>query len=254
MNRFACILLFAALACAQKTEELQPTGLDLFLLVGQSNMAGRGAIEAADAEPIARVYALGQDLHWKLASDPLHSDKPTAGVGLGRSFAKWLLRVEPGASIGLIPAAVGGTSLEEWKPGGKLFNDAVMRAGVARKSGRFRGILWHQGEADTKDDALARSYRERFAVFIAALRKEVGDPNVPVVVGQLGEFFKGQKIVNEQLASIPLTVPHAGFASSAGLRHKGDEVHFDSPSLRELGRRYALAFEALDPSWGSSHP
>jgi hypothetical protein len=57
------------------------------------------------------------------------------------------------------------------------------------------------------------------------------------------------RVVNEQLALIPLKVPHSGFVSSAGLMHKGDGTHFDSPSAREFGRRYALAFMALDPTW-----
>ena len=35
-------------------------------------------------------------------------------------------------------------------------------------------------------------------------------------------------------------------ASSQGLKHKGDEVHFDAASYRELGRRYADALLALE--------
>jgi hypothetical protein len=71
------------------------------------------------------------------------------------------------------------------------------------------------------------------------------------VVGQLGEFYSGAfaRTVDEQLAIIPLQVPKTAFVSSAGLKPKSDNVHFDSPSLREFGRRYAHAFLMLDPGW-----
>ena len=232
----------------------QPRDLQLFLLIGQSNMAGRGEVEAQDQEPIPHVYTLNKELAWVPAIDPLHSDKPTAGVGLGRSFAKRLLKEDPAASIGLIPSAFGGTSLEEWAPDGKLFLDAVKRTRAALQAGKLRGILWHQGEADSGKEALARSYRERWIKTIEALRKELGADSIPIVVGELGEFYAGEyaPVVNEQLASIPLTAPYTAFVSSARLKAKSDRVHFDSPSLREFGRRYALAFLSLDPAWGAT--
>jgi hypothetical protein len=236
----------------------QPRDLQLFLLIGQSNMAGRGPIEPQDKEPIPQVFSLNKAMEWVPAIDPLHFDKPEiAAVGLGRTFARTLLASRPNASIGLIPCAFGGTSIEQWKRGGQLYEDAVKRAKFAMKSGRLRGILWHQGEADSGTAKLAGSYRERWTEFITLLRRDLDAPDIPVVVGELGEFF-GKKAdapptfaatVNEQLALIPLTVPHTVFVSSAGLTHKGDEVHFDTPSIREFGRRYAHAFLSLDPSW-----
>lgn len=238
---------------------LLAANLELFLLIGQSNMAGRGQVEPADREPIPRVLALGKDGEWAPAVEPVHFDKPYAGSGLARSFAKTLAEANPAASIGLIPCAVGGTGLSEWKPGGKLYSDALERARIAMKSGRLRAILWHQGESDSGDEKLAGTYRERWSEWIRSLRQDLGDPDVPVIVGQLGEFFAKEnggnspfaRVVNEQLAVIPLYVRHTAFVSSAGLTHKGDRVHFDRTSLRELGRRYALAYLSLDPEWAA---
>lgn len=226
---------------------MAPKELDLFLLAGQSNMAGRGDVEAQDRAPIDGVFALNKDLAWQPALDPLHWDKPIAAVGLGRSFAATLRKYGAAGQIGLIPAAFGGTSLEEWKPGGKLFTDAITRARAAAPAGRLRGILWHQGEAECAKEETARMYGARFAVMATALRAELGAADVPLVVGQLGGFYKGQfaPVVNAQLATAPLWMQRTGFVSSAGLGHKGDEVHFDSAGLRELGRRYALAWMAL---------
>jgi hypothetical protein len=231
-----------------------PQNLRLFLLIGQSNMAGRGAIEPQDREPIPRVLMLNKAMEWVPAVDPMHFDKPEViGVGIGRSFARLLAQENPSVTIGLIPAAFGGTSLDEWKPGDKLYKNAVERTKFALKSGKLSGILWHQGEADSNDEAKARSYRERFTAFVQTLREDLGAPDVPVVVGELGEYLKSpySKIVSEQLAIIPLSVPHTAFVSSAGLHPKSDIVHFDTPSLREFGRRYALAFLSLDSTWNT---
>src|ERR1700733_9583755 len=56
----------------------------LFLLVGQSNMAGRGDIEAEDKQIHPRVLMFSKDDTWRPAVDPLHFDIPTAGVGPGK--------------------------------------------------------------------------------------------------------------------------------------------------------------------------
>lgn len=227
--------------------------LEIFVLAGQSNMAGRGAIEPAHNQPAAGVLMLTKDRTWVPAIDPMHFDKPIAAAGLGRSFAARLRQAKPSREIGLVPAAFGGSALDEWMPGTAHYSNCVERTLVALRRGKLRGILWHQGEADSATEALARSYRDRFARFIRSLRSDLGYPETPVIVGQLGPFFRrGESaIVNEQLASVPLTIPNAGFVSASGLTHKGDDVHFDAASLREFGRRYALAYLALDASWES---
>jgi hypothetical protein len=220
-------------------------------------MAGRGVVEPQDREPIPGVYMLNKELAWVPAVDPVHFDKPIAGVGVARSFAKVLVAANPRASLGLIPAAVGGTSLDQWKPGGELYTESVRRTRAGMKSGKLRGILWHQGESECGSAEKAKSYGERFGKFVQALREDLGAPEVPVLIGELGEYLYDRpkntspfaRVVNEQLALIPLSVPHAGFVSSAGLTHGGDVLHFNAASLREFGRRYGHAFLALDPAW-----
>lgn len=252
------LMFFAAFAIGSLlAQNAPPHDLQLFLLIGQSNMAGRGAVEAQDRETLPGIFMLNKELAWVPAVDPLHFDKPAiAGVGIGRSFAKVIRRANPEASIGLIPAAFGGSSLDEWKPGGKLYVDAVSRAREAMKSGKLRGILWHQGESDSGKEELVKSYRARFAELIQHLRTDLDAPEVPVVVGELGEFRDGvlNRQLNEQLALMPFTVRHSAFVSSAGLVDKGDKTHFDAPSQREFGRRYGLAFLSLDSGWTSPDP
>lgn len=246
MNRRLFLASLAALPAVAA-----PESLDLFLLTGQSNMAGRGVVGPDDTKPLTKIWAFNKEMQWTPAVDPLHWDKPAiAGVGIGRSFASTVRAARPGAEVGLIPAAFGGSALDEWKPGAPHYQNAVTRAKSAMKNGTLRAILWHQGEADAGTPDKANSYRLRWTEMMTRMRKDLGAPDVPVVVGQLGEFFTRApyvRTVNEQLAMLPASVAHTAFVPSFGLKHKGDDVHFDTPSIKEFGRRYAHAYLMLAP-------
>lgn len=222
----------------------QPAPMSIYLLIGQSNMAGRGAIEAEDRVPHPRVFVLDKTLAWAPGIDPLHYDKPVAGVGLGSTFGRVIAEADPAAVVGLVPAAVGGSSLDEWMPGQPLYAEAVRRAREALKHGELAGILWHQGEADTAAEKAA-VYAEKFRRMIARLREELSADAVPVIVGETFRLRAGAATINAVLAELPASVPGCAFVSSEGLTDRGDKVHFDSPSLRELGRRYAAAWRRL---------
>ena len=258
-RRLAAIIALcfvASLARAQTPPLPSKENFHLFLLVGQSNMAGRGVVTPADKLPHPRVLMLNQASEWVPAIDPLHFDKPAAGVGLGRSFASAIADANPGVTIGLIPCAVGGSPIDAWKPGvfyqptqSHPWDDAMRRANVALKSGTLKGILWHQGESDATRE-LAPAYAAKIHDLIARFRAELHRPAVPFVAGQLGRFaespwneFKTQ--VDQAHRDLPRKVPRTAFVSTEGLKDKGDKVHFDSDSYRELGRRYAEAYLKL---------
>lgn len=239
---------------AQSADELPPKEkFHLYLLVGQSNMAGRGKIEPQDEQPDPRILMFTKDRRWRPAVDPLHFDKPVAGVGLGRSFARVLAEKNPDVTIGLIPCAVGGSPIAAWEPGGyhastktHPYDDMLERAKAALPAGTLKGILWHQGESDSRPGP-AEVYEEKLHALIARLRKQLDAPDVPFLAGQMGVFAErpwsdAKKMVDAAHRALPEKVPHTAFVSAAGLSHKGDEVHFDSASYRELGRRYAKAY------------
>jgi Carbohydrate esterase, sialic acid-specific acetylesterase len=255
MIAFALVSSFAFLCgAAQVTASTPetPRDLSLVLLIGQSNMAGRAAIEPQDIVPIPGVFKLDAESQWVPAIDPLHFDKPkVAGVGLGREFARTLVKARPGAQIGLIPAAVGGTSLDQWKVGGELYNQALARLRVAQKSGKLVAILWHQGEADSSREERASSYASRWIVMMKQLRIDAGAPNVPIVAGEIGEYLHRTyaHVVNEQIDSLPKLLDHVASAPVKGLTAGPDGLHFDSASQREFGRRYAAAFFTIAPKW-----
>jgi hypothetical protein len=208
-------------------------------------MAGRGAVEAQDLQPHPRVFMLTKELAWVPAVDPMHFDKPDRiGTGLGKTFGIVVADTTPGAVIGLVPAAFGGSALDEWAPGQPHYVNALARAKEALKHGRLAGILWHQGENDSTPDKAA-TYASRFARMIAQLRADLDSQDVPVIIGETGRFREDGAAINAALAHVPEFVPHCAFVSAEGLADKGDKLHFDSPAFRELGRRYANAWLAL---------
>lgn len=234
--------LTCLLAAAAAFADPAPERMKLFLLIGQSNMAGRGKVEAQDKLENPRVFMLTKDLKWVLAKDPLHFDKPVAGVGPGSEFAREVLKADPGATIGLIPCAVGGTSLDQWKAGGALYKTAVERARQAMKQGRLAGILWLQGEADSAPDKAA-TYATRFDAMIGRLRKDLKADKVPVVMGEVSHGYGNNDAVNVELAKAAKKVPLCALASSEGLGNKA--LHFNSADVRALGRRFAAEYFKL---------
>jgi hypothetical protein len=232
----------------------------LYLLIGQSNMAGRGEVGVLDREVHPRVYALDRARRWVPAADPIHFDKPIAGVGPGLTFGKVMADRDPAASqrVGLIPCAVGGSPIRTWQPGGYWhqteshpYDDAIARTHAAMAEGTLRGILWHQGESDSNPED-AGQYEERLVALIDRLRSDLGAPGVPFVAATLADFFverrpEGQ-VVNQALRRIVQCVPGTACVESGDLAHGGDDLHFGAEAARELGRRYARALIALTQS------
>ena len=228
------------------------SNLNVFLLIGQSNMAGRGRLDDVPSLQHAEV-SMFRDGRWIPAEEPLHTDKPgIAGIGLGMSFAVQLATRAAIAPIGLIPCAFGGTSLAEWMPCTELYENAVSLALAAMlNGGQLRGILWHQGESDSGNRDDAGSYGRRFQAMIQKLRTELSAETVPVITGELGPFLQKDDgtefsaVVNQELRGLEDAVPVYGCVGAHDLGHNGDELHFDAASLREFGIRYATTYIEL---------
>ncbi len=234
---------------------------DLYLLIGQSNMAGRGQIGPQDTEIHPRVFALDRATQWTPAVDPIHFDKPIAAVGPGLCFGKMMADHDPATCVGLIPCAAGGSPISTWQPGGyweqtdsKPHDDALERTYIAQQCGILKGILWHQGESDSNENDAAL-YLDRLEALIARLRSELDAPGVPFVAATLGDFVVSRnswaQVVNEALCELPQRVNQSACVETTGLDHNGDKLHFDGASAHKLGRRYAKAMIQLQDVGGN---
>ena len=220
-----------------------------FLLIGQSNMAGRGFLSEAIPVDTTHIKIL-RNGRWQKMFRPINPDRSFSGVSLAESFAEAYAK-KYNVDVGLICAADGGTKLEQWQVGGLLYENAVSQAKLALRTSTIVGVLWHQGESDCAPE-LTKTYKERFEVIMNALRKDLGLDDVPFILGELGSFLKNyseytQNYVkmNEQLREIASANKLTGIASADGLMANADNLHFNAKSLYEFGLRYFAEFERL---------
>lgn len=219
------------------------------LMIGQSNMAGRGFINEVPMICNERILML-RNAGWQMMAEPINYDRPNAGIGLAGSFAAMWCMEHEGEQIGLIPCAEGGSSLDDWAVDKNLFKNAVIQAGFAMQDSELIGILWHQGESDSYGGGY-QTYYKKLQVIIESLRKELNAFEVPLIIGGLGDFLGKNgfglncteyELVNEQLLKFAREQENSCFVTAEGLIPNPDGIHMDAVSQRIFGVRYYEAF------------
>lgn len=222
------------------------------LIIGQSNMGGRGFKEEVPPIINDRLYVL-RNGRWRAMYVPVNPDRVTSGINLVESFAD-IYANEHSVDVGIIPCADGGTSLDQWQVGGLLFDHACYMAELASRTSTIAAVLWHQGESDCSDDKYP-FYEEKLTVILDAFRKKLNLYDVPFLLGGLGdylEFFEGSDVfknyiyVNEALKRVADNNKMTGFVSAKGLDSNPDNMHFSAKSLREFGLRYYNEYLKLE--------
>ena len=218
-----------------------------FLMIGQSNMAGRG--ELIESEQITNdncfMFRMGR---WQKMSEPINPDRALFGIKfpsgacLATSFADCVSN-HYGVKVGLIPCADGGTGLDAWQKGEVLYDYTVMMANLAKRSSKIAGIIWHQGETDAYSLTRAKAHKQKFIDMITSLKKDIGLENVPVIIGELAynyerNFGDNHLLINKQYHEIASEFDDFAVVSAKNLTLKADGLHFNLPSLREFGKRY----------------
>lgn len=227
-----------------------------FLLIGQSNMAGRGQIDPAHLLMDDRCVMLRMG-RWQQMVEPINVDRcvfpghgPQSGANLATTFAIRCAETQ-NVRVGLIPCADGGTRLSQWMPGEALFEHAVFQTRLACRTAVLSGILWHQGESDYGPELDLDAYKRDLVAMMHALRHQVGD--VPIVLGELGYAEQGFRPAmkphidrfNAALPDMARSIGRCAVASAEGLPCRGDELHFSTEALRTFGRRYWDVFANL---------
>lgn len=246
MLKLPTCLLATLMAVALPTLAEPPTPKDehhVYLLIGQSNMAGRAKMDEADTKPIPGAFLLNDKDQWEPATNPLNRHSTIRkGLGMqklgpGSSFGAAMAKEDEDVTIGLVVNAKGGSAIGQWKKGTRFYKEAVRRAKAAQDSGTLKGIVWHQGESDAK---APETYLDSLSQLITDLRKDLGIDDLPFVAGQV----KDLPAINEQIAKLPEEVEHTAFIPSEGLKTT-DRWHFDAASVRLMGERYAEAMLQL---------
>ncbi len=235
------ILLLLAFSLSSCRGQKRPC--DVFLLIGQSNMAGRGVMIRGDSVEMKGVWLLDGEGVPQKASNPLNKfssirkSLEMQQIGPGYSFAR-TLREATDRDILLVVNARGGSSILEWTVGGRFYDEAVRRSRQAMEHGRLVAILWHQGESDSSDPS---GYMEALSTIVSAMRTDIDSPEVPFVAGEIARWHKNASKFNSVINTVPQYIPRSGVVSSEGasplIDH--DDPHFSREGQLLLGERYA---------------
>jgi hypothetical protein len=227
--------------------------LHIYILVGQSNMSGRAEVEDKDHEIPANLHLLDNSGNWVRATHPFiqYTNVPNSqdekvikakgkiGLNLGLEFARRMSKTDPDAAIGLVVNSKGGSGIETWMKGveGNNYDKTMERIRPTLNFGIIKGVLWHQGEAILD---LGEKYLDALATVIDQFRKDLADPNLPFVAGQIAPLTKDKEKIdafNRRLLELPKQVPHTRVVQANDL--SGKDIHFDGAETRKLGERYA---------------
>ncbi len=224
----------------------------VFIMAGQSNMAGRGFVEPQDTLTNNRIYSINQAGDLVLAKEPLHFYEPNlTGLDCGRSFALALLgKIPDDVSILMIPTAVGGSAISQWLNDETYRNVTLLsnfkeKVTLGKSFGTVKGVLWHQGESDSNPKDIPH-YQDRLQTLFSVFRSIIGNPTLPIIAGELGSYSEnkiGWQQINDAMHKCVEKDPFAASISTMDLKHKGDLIHFDSKGQREMGKRFAMAYQ-----------
>jgi hypothetical protein len=244
---------------------------DVWILAGQSNMQGSGfARTSLNHDPVVRAFYMNDC--WAPAKDPVHNmwecidqvhidincgpaarPPKNAGICPGPSFGRQMFKLTR-IPQGMLSCAHGGTSMEQWNPDLKKLESKSLYGAMLR---RFRkngsavaGVLWYQGESDAATEPAA-IYTQRMKHFVASLRRDLRNRNLPFVMVQLSRVVNALpeaappwNSVQEQQRHLPETITNCAVVPAIDLT-LDDPIHISGPSQLRLGARLACAMHAL---------
>jgi sialate O-acetylesterase len=212
---------------------------------------------------------------WEQARDPLHLKlespdlvhggrslsveaaqklrrKARKGAGVGLHFGR-LMQAQTGVPQGLIATAHGGTTMAQWDPalrhrgGDSLYGSMLLSLRAVDQP--LAGVLWYQGESEALPK-LARVYTSRMRRLIGAVRRDLGQPNLPWLMVQIGRFIRGPQwsdpwpnstawnAIQEQQRLLPNSVSRCRVVPAIDLE-LDDLAHIGSDGFALLGKRLA---------------
>ena len=246
---------------------------DVYLLIGQSNMAGRGDMLPGDEAPIEGAWLLNAQDEPEPACAPMNRYSTIRkrigmqGLNPAWSFAKEVAAKSENPVL-IVCNARGATTLGMWLKGAaeryysdkegddkwlwgqpipNHFNEAVRRCKEAMKYGELKAIIWHQGCGNSQQNTVG-SYLPALKNFVRDLRAELGvGTEVPFIAGEIYHGYQNAQYFNPVIQQIGDYVEGGYWVSAEGCTANIDNVHFDRAGQILLGERYAAKlFEVLE--------
>lgn len=237
---------------------------DLFLFLGQSNMAGRG-ISSPQWPEAAPVLTPGAGFEYRAISDPgrLHPVEEPFGVNENNPDGIY----EPGMKTGSmvtafinayyltagipvigVSASKGGSHIGQWQGNGDFLSDTLMRFDRAERylkeqdiAIRHRYLLWCQGETDGDLGTSPEAYKERFKHMFAQLKDKGIETCFLIAIGEYNgdrgadyaKIRQAQLELAGELSDVVLVCDDFHTMRARGLMK--DEFHYFQKAYNEVG-------------------
>ena len=214
----AMVSILAATAAAEPTGETP--GMHLFILSGQSNMAGLDA-DAFFTPLVAETLGADRVI---VVKDAL------SGQPIQRWYKAW--------------KAPDGSSPRKT---GDLYEAlmAKVRAAADGKSVQTVTFVWMQGERDARE-SWGDVYADSLKGLVAQLRRDLGRDDVNVVIGRLSDFdLAGEKYphwtkVRDAQVAVAKADARAAWIDTDDLNGEKNDLHYVKPAgYKLLGKRFA---------------
>lgn len=262
---FSCVLAIFLSTQAFAQEE------HIYLLLGQSNMAGDSGHDSQDQVNHPRVQMLGFNNqsgtsfnvwhNFNLA--PMHHEG--TGVSPGNTFGRCMADANPNVTIRLVPLAIPGAPIELFQKGvprpgnfflppdnnwsgGYAWMQNRINAALNNSNGVIKGILFLQGESNASQS----DWPEKAAGVINDLKSDYNTGNIPVLIGELrSDTFASHNA--QQIPEMRNRINNAHIISSAGLTPANDDFHFSRQAYRDYGYRFAYTMKQQVPATSNNN-
>jgi acetyltransferase-like isoleucine patch superfamily enzyme len=278
MNRTALAWLgwILALANSALAQGASPAVVPVLVFAGQSNAVGVDTLDELRTDqlgPQPNVLFYGPNENGNLWGPfTPSSNSPNLIDGLGRtggsfgpeiSTGKTISNALGGALVVEVKLAVGATALfDRWNPvGGDLYGKMIARVNQSLAdlrtqlgyTGYVAGFFWMQGESDAI--ASRTDYAANLREFIASVRHDFSNPNLPFVFGQIRDFDHTVSTPlreQQQAVADDETVTNKEFVLTDDLCHH-DFIHFNGRGIYSLGQRFAVSYLSIVGSTSTVH-
>lgn len=245
------------------------TEVDLFMFMGQSNMAGRGTVTREHPQTAPELME-GAGYEYRAVSSPgrLHkisepfgrNENRRNGIDDGKRKTGSLVTAfanayyaETSTPIVGISASKGGSSIDQWQPGGAFLQDAISRLQDAMEflvsahyTVRHRYMLWCQGESDGDLSRSAEEYQMLFGKILNEMLQSGIETCFLIRIGQYngsgrqdyGTIIAAQNEIARTDQNVILVSTAFATMKSRGLMK--DDFHYFQEAYNEVGREAGI--------------
>ncbi len=219
--------------------------LKVIVCAGQSNMVGK----RGDASQLpAELKGEQKSLFWTgkewVPLKPGVTEKKGFGPEISCAYKAAEILGEP---VGIIKHSVGGTSLHtQWNVANpkSLYSQLLAKVQSAQKSRKIDiiGMIWMQGERDSKDKTMAENYAKNLEALVNKARKDFNSPEMFFAAGRVNPP-KGKYTFSDivRKAQEECSLPGYAFIDCDPLPKGGDNLHYTTEGLVRMGNLFAAA-------------